>query len=628
MIMAKTDEQIDIRDAFFDSLYDIAARDRDVIFLTADMTAFSLGKFRKDLPDQYFNVGVAEQNLIGVAAGLALSGKKVFVYAIAPFVTQRCFEQIKVDLCVMNLPVTLIGTGPGICYSSDGPTHHTIEDLGMMRGLPRMTIYNPADPVGAAEAARMGLESDGPVYVRLDKGAQTVLHPDPAELSDGLITIRPGKNMLILSTGLMVYRALEVADELQTQGIDAAVAEAFRIKPFNEQRLVELAAQTGRVVTLEEHSIIGGLGSAVAETLADHGRREPLLRLAMPDAYPTGYGDREWMLEQAGLDSASAVERIMRWMEPGYSESISAADFARVFGATDRELPPECLAAVEKHDFRYEPAADPERERLLLRASRVLDKDLTVSGPHRLDDWERGWRENLEEFRHHPSDPDAIVPKFVKKIEYIRFQGNYILPANPDFETAFVTVLRNYLFRTFFEPFGEIHEFGCGPGHNLKAMAELFPDKKLVGLDWSESGCELVEHLADRFGYNLSAVRFDMFTPDSDYPLGPQSAVFTTGAMEQLGTDFHAFLNFLLDKQPGICVHVETTYELYDRENLFDYLAAKYLEKRGYLRGYLTRLRELEKEGRIQMIDVRRTFGSFFHDGYSFIVWKPASAKM
>lgn len=162
--------EINIRDAFFDEVYTIAGGDKSVIFLTADMDAHSLGKFRKDLPSQYFNVGVAEQNMVSVAAGLALGGKKVFIYSVASFVTQRCYEQVKVDLCGMHLPVTLIGSGPGITYSSDGPTHHAVQDIANMRALPGITILSPADSSTAAAAARLAYRDKGTVYVRLDKG--------------------------------------------------------------------------------------------------------------------------------------------------------------------------------------------------------------------------------------------------------------------------------------------------------------------------------------------------------------------------------------------------------------------------------------------------------------------------
>lgn len=166
---------IDIRDAFFDELYLIASKDKKVIFLTADMGAFGLERFKKDLPDQFINMGVAEQNTVSVAAGLALGGKKVFIYSIAAFITQRCYEQIKIDLCQMKLPVTIIGSGPGLSYGSDGPTHHAVSDVVIMSVLPDMTILTPRSLEEAERAVRMAYESKTPVYIRLGKGEGKLL---------------------------------------------------------------------------------------------------------------------------------------------------------------------------------------------------------------------------------------------------------------------------------------------------------------------------------------------------------------------------------------------------------------------------------------------------------------------
>jgi transketolase len=257
----KTSNAVDIRDAFFDRLYEIAANDSDVVFLTADMGAFSLAKFKKNLGSQYINVGVAEQNLVSVAAGLALGGKKVFIYAIAPFITQRCYEQIKIDLCCMRLPVTVIGVGAGIAYNSDGPTHHATQDIAVMRALEGITIINPSDPVTSAAAASMAYEENHPVYVRIDKGKWPLLYDEIQDFVDGLALLRDGGDVLIVSTGLMVHRAIEVAEELSRHSIDAAVLDLYRIKPVNAELLSDVISQSKQVVTLEEHSIVGGIGS-------------------------------------------------------------------------------------------------------------------------------------------------------------------------------------------------------------------------------------------------------------------------------------------------------------------------------------------------------------------------------
>lgn len=286
-------------------------------------------------------------------------------------------------------------------------------------------------------------------------------------------------------------------------------------------------------------------------------------------------------------------------------------------------MPQECRQAISELNFRYRPLEGPEREAAFLRVLKTVDSDLEVAGRHRKERWEEGWAENLRDFFESGYDLATLVPKFVKPNEVIRLEGNYILPADPNFETNFVTVLRLWLFKTCFEEVDHVYEFGCGTAHNLVALAKLFPHKVLHGLDWAHSSQQMIALLAQRHGFNITGHSFDLLAPDPNYELAPNSGVFTVGAMEQLGRAFDPFLAFLLLKSPKICVHVETLYEIYDQDSLFDYAAARYLLKRGYLQGYLTRLRELETEGQITILQLQRTFGSLLHDGYSFIVWKP-----
>ena len=302
---------IDIRDAFFDEVYNIASHDPGVIFLTADMGAFSLNRFKADLSGQYINVGVAEQNMVSVAAGLALGGKKVFIYTIAPFVTQRCYEQIKVDICGMRLPVTIIGSGPGITYSSDGPTHHAIQDVADMRALPEMTIFNPSDPVMAAAAARIAYQSQGPVYVRIDKGKLPLLYDGSHDFSAGLALLKKGRDLTIVATGIMVPQAFKVVEELAMHSVDAGIIDIYRLKPINEELLLTFIGQSDRIVTLEEHSLIGGIGSAVSEILVDNRKAIPVKRIALSEKNCLGYGDREWMHSFYGLDVKSIVKTVL-----------------------------------------------------------------------------------------------------------------------------------------------------------------------------------------------------------------------------------------------------------------------------------------------------------------------------
>jgi len=302
---------IDLRDAFFDEVYNFASKDPNFMFLTADMGAFALKRLKADLPSQYINLGVAEQSLVSIAAGLALSGKKVFTYAIASFMTQRCYEQIKIDLCYMHLPVTIVGAGPGLTYSSEGPTHHAIEDVAILRTLPNIIIFNPSDSVSAAKAAKLAYESRNPFYVRLDRGKYPLLYSETEDFSTGMTLLKSGRDVLIVATGLMVHQALRVADELAKHSISTGVLDLYRIKPINESLLSSFVEQSAKLVILEEHLFVGGLGSAVIEILADKGKSVPIKRFAIPHKNYRGHGDREWMHKNYGLDFENICNTII-----------------------------------------------------------------------------------------------------------------------------------------------------------------------------------------------------------------------------------------------------------------------------------------------------------------------------
>lgn len=306
---------IDIRDAFFDKVYTIAQADHNVVFLTDDMGAHTLEIFKKNLPDQFINIGVAEQNMISLSAGLALGGKKVFAYGIAPFVTMRCYEQIKIDLCCMNLPVTLVSVGAGYTYGSDGPTHHAIQDIAIMRALPEITIWNPSDVMMTAACAEMSYKNRGPCYVRIERGKLPHIHNESAnDFTEGLKCVKSGADITIIATGVMMHMAFKVAKRLAEHSVSAGIIDFYRIKPVNENLLLRHLDQSKKVVTIEEHSIIGGVGTIVSEVLSDNNRHIPLKRLAVDDYHCYKYGDREWLNALSGLDEDSIVRRILDWL--------------------------------------------------------------------------------------------------------------------------------------------------------------------------------------------------------------------------------------------------------------------------------------------------------------------------
>jgi transketolase len=303
--------KVDIRDAFFDRIYEIATKDKDVIFITADADAFSLRRYKKDLPDQFVNVGVAEQNMVAVSAGLALSGKKVFIYAIIPFITMRCYEHIKVNICSMNLPVTIIGAGAGLSFGNDGPTHHAMQDIAVMRTLPEITILNPCDGPSAAACAEIAYESNSSMYVRIDKGVFPALYNEEDNFSEGMKIVRDIRDINIISTGFMSHQAVEIADELEGHSIDVGIIDLCRIKPINESLLMELISQSELLVTIEENSILGGIGTTLSEILTDNRKNIPLKRIALEDRQLFNYGSRLWLHANHNLDVHSITEAIL-----------------------------------------------------------------------------------------------------------------------------------------------------------------------------------------------------------------------------------------------------------------------------------------------------------------------------
>ena len=304
----------DPRDATFAELFEIACSNPDVILLTADTGAFIFKDFQKEIPDQFYNVGIAEQNAMSVAAGLALTGKSVFVFGISSFVTYRCYEQIKIDIVSMHLPVTILGMGTGYGYASDGPTHHVTQDISIMRSLPGMTIWSPSDCTMTAAAVHLAYESRSPNYIRIDKGPFIPLYsPEKFDFSPGLAEVLPGKDLAILATAPMVTQALKAVELLKQKNIQAGVVDVYRLKPANEKLITEIIQKYPAVVTLEEHTLPGGFGGMIAEIICDHGICKPMLRLGIPDTTRLELGSREFVREIEHLHLNGVVDSIVDW---------------------------------------------------------------------------------------------------------------------------------------------------------------------------------------------------------------------------------------------------------------------------------------------------------------------------
>lgn len=304
----------DMRDAIFEELFILASADKDIVLLMGDQGAQTFRKFKEQMPDRFINAGIAEQNMIGVGAGLALAGKKPFLHAIANFITLRCYEQIKINLGIMRLPIVLVGIGAGYAYGDDGPTHHADQDVAAMRAIPGLTILNAADTVSVSAFLYLAQSIAGPVYIRLDKGAFPALYGYDHNFNDGLSELKFGCDVLIISTGTMAHTAIAVADRLKFDGVQVGVVDLYRIKPVNEKLLFDLLTAQKCVVTLEEHISYGGLGSVISDFLCDNGLSLRFKRIGLPDAASFDYGNRSWFHSRHGLDAESVIITIKNFL--------------------------------------------------------------------------------------------------------------------------------------------------------------------------------------------------------------------------------------------------------------------------------------------------------------------------
>jgi hypothetical protein len=304
---------------------------------------------------------------------------------------------------------------------------------------------------------------------------------------------------------------------------------------------------------------------------------------------------------------------------------VTTADFARLFGTNDEEVEALCGSLIEKGDFRYQRVAGEARDTLILQAlEKIFAQDLAKAGTERQRDWENGWRENLNEFIASDNDLTKLIPKYFKKEVPARLNLEYVKPFSSNFVFDYTHVYRTWIFKKFLSSAEAIYEFGCGPAYHLAYLAQLFPQKKLVGLDWAHSSQEIIKVLVERYGWNIHGRKFDFFHPDPNLTLSEKSAVFTFGALEQIGEKHEAFLEFILNNRPVICVNVECLQELYDPHNLLSFLALQYHKKRNYLSGYLSKLRECEQKKKIKIMHVHyHKFCNLFDEALSYVIWKP-----
>lgn len=311
MLTIDYDNKKSIREAFGKELVELGAKYPDVVVLDADVSCSTQTKlFAQAYPDRFFDVGIAEQNMIATAAGLSLTGKIPFAATFAVFATGRTYDQIRTSVCYQHANVKVIGTHGGITVGEDGATHQALEDISLMRGLPCMTVIVPADSNECVQALQFAAEHDGPVYIRIARNSLPDIYPADYKFNPYKANIlKEGKDLTIISNGDVLAEAYKAAEILTSKGIDAEVISVPVVKPFDKETIIESVKKTGFAVTLENHSIMGGLGSAVCEALSENYPAR-VLRLGMNDTFGQS-GTPKDLLKYYGLDAQSVANRIV-----------------------------------------------------------------------------------------------------------------------------------------------------------------------------------------------------------------------------------------------------------------------------------------------------------------------------
>lgn len=301
-----------MQSSFIAGLMELSSKDQNIMYLTADSGEGGLDLlFRRNFPRQSFDFGIAEENMVAAAAGMALCGKIPFIYTAAPFLAYRAYEFIRNDVCLQNVPVKIFGSGSGISVSSLGPTHHSTEDIAVLNCLPNLTILSPATPKQAYEAVEFAYNVPGPVYVRLGMNKEKEFFGEEYKIcAGGFEIIKEGRDIGIITTGAILSEVMKADEILFESDIHPAVASVFSIKPFDSVAFLKFTKDLSQIVVVEEHNVIGGLGSLVIEELFLCGRLLPVIRIGLRDCFSKGYGSVETVRKSNGLDAQSIAGRV------------------------------------------------------------------------------------------------------------------------------------------------------------------------------------------------------------------------------------------------------------------------------------------------------------------------------
>lgn len=303
-----------MRSTYLNTLYELAQKDSRVVSLVADNGLIVYDDFRRDFPERYFNFGIAEGNMVAAAAGMASCGMIPYCYTINAFLAYRSYEFIRDDVCLQNQNVKIVGIGTGLAYSTLGPSHHTTEDIALLRSLPNLTVFSPATRMEIQWMMKESFEIKGPVYIRLGNNTEEYYEGNPHFVLGKPSVIRKGTDITIMTTGPILNEVMKAAKLLQQVGINAEVISVHTLKPLDNEAVAEMAAVNGKLVVVEEHTVIGGLYTAVAEALAICNKMVSILKIGLEDRFAVGYGTLEEVRVANGLDFNSIFEKVMRFI--------------------------------------------------------------------------------------------------------------------------------------------------------------------------------------------------------------------------------------------------------------------------------------------------------------------------
>ena len=307
-------------------------------------------------------------------------------------------------------------------------------------------------------------------------------------------------------------------------------------------------------------------------------------------------------------------------MKGNLMKTITKNDIEQILGM---KVPHFVSSDMEKNPLQYEDLTPEQLEKYLIHVVKVLLADITRCGEHRLVEWEEGWNQNLQEFCN-TKNPSSLIPKYHGKNRYVRWMGKIVNPITHHFDYRIHTYMVDTVLNSYMEGIENVYEFGCGPAYHLLRMQNNYPDKCLHGLDWTSSSQDIIGKINSSVGTDIKCHRFNFFEPDRQFDLKPNSMAYTIAALEQVGDRFVDFVEYLIEKKPKVCIHMEPMSELLDENSVVDFLSIEYFKKRNYLSGFHSHLLQLEKEGRIEIISSKRTYsGSYFIEGHSLVVWKP-----